>query len=118
MLFQLSGGRSSPATRLCVNSLIGATERNSASTDVICPSQQACPASCGEAGEGELDRYERQRRHVAVAHTQAQTIRNRRLLEERDPAVRRKNLDELKRTADDPALARAYLLRTALIASA
>ena len=71
----------------------------------------------GEAGEDELDRYERQRRHIAVAHTQAQTIRNRRLLEERDPAVRRKNLDELKRTAEDPALARAYLLRTALIAS-
>ncbi len=35
----------------------------------------------------ELDRYERQRRHVAVKHTQAQTIRNKRLLEERDPAA-------------------------------
>ena len=29
-----------------------------------------------------LDRYERQRRHVAVKHTQAQTIRNKRLLAE------------------------------------
>ncbi len=71
----------------------------------------------GEAGEDELDRYERQRRHVAVTHTQAQTIRNKRLLEEREPAVRRRNLDELRRTAEDPARARAFLLRTALIDS-
>ena len=41
-----------------------------------------------EADDGVLDRYERQRRHVAVEHTQAQTIRNKRLLAEKDPAVR------------------------------
>jgi len=64
-----------------------------------------------------LDRYERQRRHVAVAHTQAQTIRNKRLLAERDPAVRARNHDELRRTADDPVLARKFLLRTALFES-
>ncbi len=39
----------------------------------------------GAADDAELDRYERQRRHVAVQHTQAGTIRNKRLLEERDP---------------------------------
>ncbi len=71
----------------------------------------------GEASETELDRYERQRRHVAVQHTQAQTIRNKRLLEERDPAVRRRNHDELKRQSEDPALARKFLLRTALFDS-
>ena len=43
---------------------------------------------------------------MAVTHTQAQTIRNKRLLEERDPAVRRRNHDELRRQAEDPALAR------------
>ena len=71
----------------------------------------------GKADEEVLDRYERQRRHVAVVHTQAQTIRNRRLLEEKDPAVRRRNHDELRRTAEDPKLARAFLLRTSLIES-
>jgi 3-(3-hydroxy-phenyl)propionate hydroxylase len=70
-----------------------------------------------EAGDGELDRYERQRRHVAVTHTQTQTIRNKRLLEERDPAVRRRNHDELRRQAEDPELARKFLLRTALFES-
>ena len=56
----------------------------------------------GEADEDVLDRYERQRRHVAVQHTQAQTMRNKRLLAEKDPAVRQKNHDELRRTAEDP----------------
>ena len=74
--------------------------------------------SCGgEAGEGVLDRYERQRRHVAVEHTQAQTIRNKRLLAEKDPAVRKRNQDDLRRTAEDPAQARAFLLRASLIES-
>ena len=59
-----------------------------------------------EADDAVLDRYERQRRHVALQHTQAQTIRNKRLLAGKDPAVRRKNHDELRRTAEDPKLAR------------
>jgi 3-(3-hydroxy-phenyl)propionate hydroxylase len=70
-----------------------------------------------EADEAELDRYERQRSHIAVTHTQAQTIRNKRLLEERDPAVRRRNHDELRRSAEDPVLARRFLMRTALFDS-
>jgi 3-(3-hydroxy-phenyl)propionate hydroxylase len=70
-----------------------------------------------EASDDVLDRYERQRRHVALAHTQAQTMRNKRLLAEKDPAVRRKNHDELRRTANDPKLARAFLLRSSLIES-
>jgi 3-(3-hydroxy-phenyl)propionate hydroxylase len=70
-----------------------------------------------EADDTILDRYDRQRRHVAVQHTQAQTMRNKRLLAERDPAVRRRNQDELRRTAEDPALARAFLLRASLIES-
>jgi 3-(3-hydroxy-phenyl)propionate hydroxylase len=70
-----------------------------------------------EADEEVLDRYERQRRHVALEHTQAQTIRNKRLLAEKDPAVRAHNHEELRRTAEDPELARAFLLRTSLIQS-
>jgi 3-(3-hydroxy-phenyl)propionate hydroxylase len=71
----------------------------------------------GEADQVVLDRYERQRRHVAIQHTQAQTIRNKRLLTEKDPAIRRRNHDELRRTAEDPAGAREFLLGSSLIAS-
>ncbi len=36
-----------------------------------------------------LDRYHRQRRTVAIEHVQAQSLRNRKLMNERDPALRR-----------------------------
>lgn len=62
-----------------------------------------------------LDRYDRQRRHVANAFLQAMTIQNKKVMEERDPAVRGANQEELRRTVGDAARARAYLLRTSMI---
>src|SRR4029077_8395688 len=100
-----------------VNSPIGAMGMNSGVHDAFNLADKLVKILRGEQGEEILDRYERQRRHVAIAHTQAQTIRNKRLLAEKDPAVRKCNHDELRRTADDPVLARQYLLRTALFES-
>jgi len=100
-----------------VNSPIGGMGLNSGVHDAFNLADKLARILHGEAEDTELDRYERQRRHVAVKHTQAQTIRNKRLLEERDPAVRRRNHDELRRQAEDPALARKFLLRTALFES-
>jgi 3-(3-hydroxy-phenyl)propionate hydroxylase len=100
-----------------VNSPIGAMGMNSGIHDAINLADKLIAIARGEADDGVLDRYQRQRRHVAIAHTQAQTIRNKRLLAERDPAVRRRNHDELRRTAGNPELARKFLLRTALFES-
>ncbi len=69
----------------------------------------------GEADETLLDSYVRQRRAANVEFVQAQSISNKRLLEERDPAVRVQHFDELRRTAADPALAKDYLLRSSMI---
>ena len=100
-----------------VNSPIGAMGMNSGIHDAFNLADKLVAILRGEADEAVLDRYERQRRHVALQHTQAQTMRNKRLLTEKDPAVRRKNHDELRRTAEDPKLARAFLLRSSLIES-
>jgi 3-(3-hydroxy-phenyl)propionate hydroxylase len=100
-----------------VNSPIGAMGMNSGVHDAFNLADKLVKILRGEAGEEILDRYERQRRHVAIQHTQAQTIRNKRLLAEKDPAVRRRSLDELRRTAEDPARAHAFLLRASLIES-
>jgi 3-(3-hydroxy-phenyl)propionate hydroxylase len=100
-----------------VNSPIGGMGLNSGVHDAFNLADKLTRVLTGKTDEAELDRYERQRRHVAVKHTQAQTIRNKRLLEERDPAVRKRNHDELRRQAEDPALARKFLLRTALFES-
>ena len=100
-----------------VNSPIGGMGLNSGVHDAFNLADKLARIVHGFADDAELDRYERQRRHVAVQHTQAGTIRNKRLLEERDPAVRKRNHDELRRQAEDPALARKFLLRTALFDS-
>jgi 3-(3-hydroxy-phenyl)propionate hydroxylase len=100
-----------------VNSPIGAMGMNSGVHDAINLADKLIAIARNEADDAVLDRYERQRRHVAVAHTQAQTIRNKRLLAEQDPAVRQRNHDELRRTADNPELARKFLLRAALFES-
>jgi 3-(3-hydroxy-phenyl)propionate hydroxylase len=100
-----------------VNSPVGAMGMNSGVHDAFNLADKLVAILRGEAAEDVLDRYERQRRHVAVQHTQAQTIRNKRLLAETDPSVRKRNQDELRRTAEDPARARAFLLRASLIES-
>jgi 3-(3-hydroxy-phenyl)propionate hydroxylase len=64
-----------------------------------------------------LDIYDRQRRTVAVEFVQEQSIENKKRLEARDPEVRKRNLDELRAIAADPARARQFLLRSSMIAS-
>lgn len=71
----------------------------------------------GEASPEYLDVYSRQRRTATVEFVQAMSIRNKHVLEERDPKVRRRRMEELIRTAETPALARQYLINSSMIAS-
>jgi 3-(3-hydroxy-phenyl)propionate hydroxylase len=70
----------------------------------------------GEADDALLDLYVRQRRSATVEQVQAMSIRNKRLLEERDPKVQRERLTELVATAADAERARKYLLESSMIA--
>jgi 3-(3-hydroxy-phenyl)propionate hydroxylase len=63
-----------------------------------------------------MDLYSLQRRTVSIEFVQAQTIANKKQLETSDPVERKKMFDELAATAADPVKARAYLLRTSMIA--
>jgi 3-(3-hydroxy-phenyl)propionate hydroxylase len=71
----------------------------------------------GEDHEPLLAQYTRQRRMVAVEYVQASSIRNKRLLEEKDPAVRAERFAELRAIAADPVRARDYLRRSTLYES-
>jgi 3-(3-hydroxy-phenyl)propionate hydroxylase len=64
-----------------------------------------------------LGRYERQRRKVALETVQAQSVRNRQIMNTRDQAQRQAYYDDLRRTAGDREKARAYLLRSSMIQS-
>jgi 3-(3-hydroxy-phenyl)propionate hydroxylase len=100
-----------------VNNPIGGMGMNGGIHDGINLADKLSRIITGEAEEDLLNLYDRQRRHAAVTHVQAQTIANKRLMEERDPAVRKNNFDELRRTADDPEAARRYMRRAALLDS-
>jgi 3-(3-hydroxy-phenyl)propionate hydroxylase len=100
-----------------VNSPIGGMGLNSGVHDAFNLAEKLARVLKRETDEAELDRYDRQRRHIAIKHTQVQTMRNKRLLEERDPAVRKHNHEELRRVAENPISARKFLLRTSLLES-
>lgn len=71
----------------------------------------------GSTPESELDGYEPQRRPAAVDAIHAITARNKKLMEERDPLVRERNLAEMAATAADPERAYRYMLDASMIAS-
>lgn len=99
-----------------VNNPIGGMGMNGGIHDAINLADKLSRVINGE-NDALLDIYSRQRRHAAVEYIQAQTIANKRLLEERDPLVRQRNLDDLRRLAEDPARSRQYMKRAALIES-
>ena len=100
-----------------VNNPIGGMGLNGGIHDAMNLVEKLARVWKGEADAGLLDRYTRQRRKAAVDYTQAQTIENKRLLDERDPALRKKRLDALRRVGEDPKRSRAYMRRAALIES-
>ena len=75
-----------------VNNPIGGMGMNGGIHDGINLADKLARVIHGEAGDELLDLYSRQRRHAAVKYVQAQTIANKRLMEERDPAVRHQEL--------------------------
>ena len=100
-----------------VNNPIGGMGLNGGIHDAMNLASKLAAVWRGEAGPDLLDLYSRQRHRAAADFTQAQTIANKKQLEERDPAVRKTRLDELRRTAEDREAARTYMRRAQLIES-
>lgn len=100
-----------------VNNPIGGMGMNGGIHDAMNLVDKVARVIRGEATDDLLSLYDRQRRHAAVEYVQAQTIANKRLLEERDPLVRDRNLDELKAIAEDRLSAKQYMRRAALLQS-
>lgn len=100
-----------------LNSPIGAMGMNSGLHDAFNLAQNLLRVLHGETDEEALDLYGRQRRHVAVTHVQTTTIANKKNMEQRDPETRKKYREDMKRAAEDPVLAKRFLMRTSLIDS-
>jgi 3-(3-hydroxy-phenyl)propionate hydroxylase len=100
-----------------VNNPIGGMGMNGGVHDAVNLAQKLADVWFGRADTGVFDRYTRQRRKAQTDFVQAQSIQNKKTLEEKDPAIRRKHLDELRRTSEDVARHKAFLYRSSLIDS-
>ena len=100
-----------------INNPLGGMGLNGGLHDAINLCDRLARVWRGEAEEDELDGYETQRRPEAINAISAITERNKKLMEERDPDVRRRNLDEMRAIAADPARAYELMLNAAMITS-
>jgi 3-(3-hydroxy-phenyl)propionate hydroxylase len=100
-----------------VNNPIGGMGLNGGIQDAANLADKLARILMGGYPERLLDLYDRQRRTVAVEFVQEQSIANKKRLEAADPGERERNLDGLRAIAADPARARAFLLRSAMIDS-
>ncbi len=99
-----------------VNNPIGGMGMNSGIHDGFNAADKLIRVWRGEGGHELFELYDRQRRPMATKYVQAQSIQNKETLQENDPEARQRRFDELRRTAADEDLARAYVRRTSLIA--
>ena len=98
-----------------LNNPLGGFGLNSGIHDAVNLADKLARVWRGEAGEELLDLYVRQRRAATIEQVQAMSIRNKRLLEERDPQVQKQRMAELVAIAADPQRARAHLLESSMI---
>ncbi len=100
-----------------VNNPIGGMGMNGGIHDAVNLADNLADVWFGRAEASVFDRYTRQRRKAQTDFVQAQSIQNKKTLGEKDPAIRRKHLDELRRTSEDVARHKTYLYRSSLIDS-
>ena len=70
----------------------------------------------GEGDEALLERYTRQRRHVALEDVRQQTIRNTKFIAEKDPDARLRNQNEMRAIAEDSRKSYGFMMGSSMIA--
>ncbi|HSN72719.1 MAG TPA: NAD(P)/FAD-dependent oxidoreductase [Steroidobacteraceae bacterium] len=100
-----------------INNPLGGMGMNGGLHDAFSLAAKLATILDGSGDDALLDLYERQRRGICIRFIQDQTIRNKQLMEERDPSAQAERQREFMRIAADPERARAFLLRTSMIQS-
>jgi 3-(3-hydroxy-phenyl)propionate hydroxylase len=100
-----------------LNNPLGGMGLNGGLHDVLSLVPRLAAVWHGSQPENFLDGYEPQRRPEALHAINAITERNKKLMEERDPAIRARNLERMAAIAADPKLAYEYMLEASMIAS-
>lgn len=100
-----------------INNPLGGMGMNGGIHDAYNLAEKLVQVMRGNAGPDLLDRYEAERRPVALAYVNEITIRNKRNLETADPAEQQAFRAMLRETMADPVKRRAFLLRASMLAS-
>jgi len=100
-----------------VNNPLGGMGMNGGIHDAINLGEKLIMIDNGQADDGILDLYDRQRRVICKRFVQEQTIANKKALEEKDPDAQKKVQDRHMKTASDPELSKEFLMRTSMINS-
>ena len=98
-----------------LNNPLGAFGLNGGLHDAILLAEYLGRICRAEAEESLLDLYVRKRRTANIDFVQTQSISNKKMLEEADPAKRQKIFDDLRRVAADRETARDFLIRSSMI---
>jgi len=98
-----------------INNPLGGMGMNGGIHDGVNLAEKLIAIHEGKADEDVLGVYDRQRRITAQNFVQEHTINNKKLMEEKDPEAQRKRQAHFMRTAADPALAKAFLMKAAMI---
>ena len=98
-----------------LNNPLGAFGLNGGLHDAVLLGEYLGKVCRGEADEGLLDAYVRKRRAANIDFVQTQSIGNKKMLEEADPAKRERTFAELRRIAADRDAARDFLIRSSMI---
>ena len=100
-----------------LNNPLGGMGMNGGIHDAFNLAEKLAAVLRGEKSAAELERYERQRRPVALEYVNTITIANKRNLEMRDAGEQRRWRAELERATSDRAAERELMLRISMIAS-
>ena len=98
-----------------INNPLGGMGMNGGVHDAFNLADKLVDILVNNADDTLLDRYERQRRSVAIEYINANTARNKKNIEERNPEARRKTHDELRAIAANPDASRDYLRKTSMM---
>ena len=99
------------------NNPIGGMGMNGGIHDAVNLADKLADVWFGRAEGAVFDRYTRQRRKAQIDFVQAQTIQNKKSLEEKDPVIRREHLDEWRRISEDVKRHKQFLYRASLFDS-
>ena len=100
-----------------INNPLGGMGMNGGIHDAFNLAEKLAAVLRGDQPATELERYERQRRPVALEYVNTTTIANKRNLEMRDAEEQRRWRAELERAMSDRAAERELMLRMSMIAS-